>query len=185
MPDRPLFVSFCACASGLWRIARSRAIAGEPLPVAPCLQVIESTSLPSPTSAVWTLSGVTSNVRYATTAEVSTLKATQPGLHRPQATCAALIPIRKNAAWWALGQDERRAIFEEQSHHTAVGLEYLPAIARRLHHSRELAEPFDFLTWFEYAPGDATAFDQLLRRMRSAPEWAYVEREVDIRLTRG
>ena len=35
-----------------------------------------------------------------------------------------LIPIRKNEAWWALAQDERRAIFEERSHHIAIGLEY-------------------------------------------------------------
>ena len=61
-----------------------------------------------------------------------------------------LIPIRKNTKWWALTQDERRQIFEEQSNHTQIGLEYLPAIARRLHHCRDLAEPepFDFLTWY-------------------------------------
>ena len=80
------------------------------------------------------------------------LVARQEMLHRPQATRAALIPIRKTAAWWDLAQDERRAIFEEQSRHIGIGMEYLPAVARRLHHSRELGEPFDFLTWFEYAP---------------------------------
>ena len=72
---------------------------------------------------------------------------------RPTADRAALIPLRKNAAWWALTQDERRHIFEAQSHHTQIGLDYLPAIARRLHHCRDLGEPqpFDFLTWFEFA----------------------------------
>jgi hypothetical protein len=48
-----------------------------------------------------------------------------------------------------LPQDERRAIFEESSNHSALGLRYLPAVARRLHHSRHLLEPFDSLTWFE------------------------------------
>ena len=74
----------------------------------------------------------------------------QQGLGRPEADCAVLIPIRKNTKWWALTQDERRQIFEEQSNHTQIGLEYLPAIARRLHHCRDLAEPepFDFLTWY-------------------------------------
>jgi len=48
-----------------------------------------------------------------------------------------------------LTQDERREIFEERSRHIATGLEYLPAVARRLHHSRDLGGPFDFLTWFE------------------------------------
>jgi len=45
-------------------------------------------------------------------------------------------------------------------------------------------EPFDFLTWFEYAPQDAGAFDELVGRLRATEEWAYVDREVDIRLTR-
>jgi len=105
-------------------------------------------------------------------------------LGRPAATLAALIPIKKSARWWELAQDERRAIFEETSQHTAIGLEYLPAIARRLHHSRDLGEPFDFLTWFEFAPEHAAAFDKLVARLRATPEWKYVEREVDIRLTR-
>jgi hypothetical protein len=63
-------------------------------------------------------------------------------------------------------------------------LEYLPAVARRLHHSRELGEPFDFLTWFEYAPKDCESFEELVRRLRDMEEWRYVDREVDIRLTR-
>jgi hypothetical protein len=67
----------------------------------------------------------------------------------------------------------------------ATGLPYLPAIARRLHHGRDSGEPFDFLTWFEYAPGDADAFEELVGRLRSTEEWSYVEREVDIRLTRA
>jgi chlorite dismutase len=105
-------------------------------------------------------------------------------LLRPQATRAALIPIRKTAAWWDLAQGERRAIFEEQSHHIGIGMQYLPAVARRLHHSRELGEPFDFLTWFEYAPEHADAFEELVRRLRSTAECRYLEREVDIRASR-
>lgn len=84
--------------------------------------------------------------------------------------------------WWELPQDERRAIFEEESHHTEIGLDYLPAVARRLHHCRDLGEPFDFLTWFEFAPEHSAAFDELLMRLRASKEWAYVEREVEIRL---
>lgn len=71
-----------------------------------------------------------------------------------------------------------------QSRHTAIGLEYLPAVARRLHHARDLGEAFDFLTWFEYAPEQAAAFEELVRRLRASVEWRYVEREVDIRLSR-
>ena len=105
---------------------------------------------------------------------------------RPGSTCAALIPIRKNAAWWALTQQERRDILEARSRHIEIGLRYLPPIARRLHHCRDLAEaqPFDFLTWFEFAPADAAAFDELLAALRATPEWDYVEREVEVRLQR-
>ena len=80
--------------------------------------------------------------------------------------------------------DARRAIFEASSKHIGIGLEYLPAIARRLLHARDLGEPFDFLTWFEYAPEHEPAFDELLHRLRATEEWAYIDREIDIRLER-
>ena len=127
-----------------------------------------------------------SNERYVTRPEKERLLATQEGLGRSQATCAARIPVRKTVAWWALTQDERREIFETQSHHTEIGLKYLPPIARKLHHCRDLSEQesFDFLTWFEYAPTYESAFDYLLAALRATPEWSYVDREVDIRLVR-
>ena len=139
----------------------------------------------APTDAVWLLQGVTSHERYVTRAERGALIAREPELGRPDATEAALIPVRKSDEWWALAQDERRAILEERSRHIATGLEYLPAVARRLHHSRDLGEPFDFLTWFEYAPESAGAFEELTGRLRETEEWSYVEREVDIRLSRA
>lgn len=58
-------------------------------------------------------------------------------------------------------------------------------MARRLHHSRDLGEPFDFLTWFEYAPQHTAAFEELVSELRATEEWKFVEREVDIRLVRG
>jgi chlorite dismutase len=111
------------------------------------------------------------------------LASRQEGLNRPSATRAALIPIRKTDAWWTMAQDERRAVFEEQSRHIAVGLRYLPGIARRLHHSRELGGAFDFLTWFEYPPEASGLFEDLVRTLRATPEWRFVDREVDIRLS--
>lgn len=76
-------------------------------------------------------------------------------------------------------------MFERQSAHIGIGMKYLPGIARRLHHCRDLDhdQPFDFLTWFEYAPAEVAAFDDLLAALRTSPEWTYVERELDIRLT--
>jgi len=169
-------------ATGQWRVVAQHTVCGEPLPVAPALAIGANAGL-SPDA--WTLRGVASHVRYAERAEVTALRAVQEGLGRPAARCAALIPIRKNAAWWALAQDERRAIFEQQSRHTAIGLAYLPAIARQLYHSRDLGEPFDFLTWFEFAPEHASAFDALLVALRASVEWGYVEREVELRLERA
>ena len=61
----------------------------------------------------------------------------------------------------------------------------LPAIARKLHHSRDLGEPWDFLTWFEFAPTQTAAFDELLHALRESEEWNYIDREVDIRLIKG
>jgi chlorite dismutase len=180
----PLLVTFAAGASGPWRVDRIDTVIGDGLPAAERLAVLEGSQTPAPTGTSWVLGGVTSNTRYTNRSEVDALVARQHGLSRPHATRAALIPIRKTEAWWALAQDERRAIFEEQSRHIGVGLQYLPAIARRLHHSRELGEPFDFITWFEYAPEHDEVFEQLVDRLRETTEWHYVDREVDIRLTR-
>jgi hypothetical protein len=55
-------------------------------------------------------------------------------------------------------------------------------VARRLHHGRDPGGPFDFLTWFEDAPGDENRFEELVLTICAMPESAYVEREVDIRL---
>ncbi|MGL4512526.1 MAG: hypothetical protein ACRCT8_05495 [Lacipirellulaceae bacterium] len=48
-----------------------------------------------------------------------------------------------------------------------------------------MGEPFDFLTLFDYAPGDTAAFDDLVAALRASPEWGYVDREVDLRLVRA
>ncbi len=178
-----LRVSFSGGRTGPWRIDRLAAVHGETLPDADRLEVREGDFAASD-GALWVLRGVTSNERYTTRGEHEALRARQEPLGRHRATRAALIPVRKSAAWWALSQDERRAVFEERSRHIAIGLDYLPAVARRLHHARELGEPFDFLTWFEYAPDAANAFEELTARLRETEEWRFVEREVDIRLAR-
>ncbi len=182
--SHPLPVSFVAGKNGEWKIDSVRDVVGQGLPNGERLQVMEGAKSLQGSPGAWTLRGVMSNVRYATQSELVELKKKQEGLGRPQSTRAALIPIKKSAAWWNLAQDQRRAIFEEQSHHNAIGLEYLPGIARRLHHSRDLGEEFDFLTWFEFAPEQSSAFETLVKRLRASKEWTYVEREVDIRLSR-
>jgi hypothetical protein len=181
----PLHVAFVGGSTGQWTIERLETVAGSPLAPASRLEVVEGSGAAGPAGgAVWVLRGVTSNERYATTGEQGNLATRQEALGRAGSTRAALIPVRKSEVWWDLAQDERRRIFEESSHHIATGLEYLPAVARRLHHGRDLGEPFDFLTWFEFAPEHGAAFEELVRRLRGTEEWTYVEREIDLRLAR-
>jgi hypothetical protein len=179
--------SFIGSDTGRWSVTKSSAILGEQLCAVSKLDIVSGSAGGQSRMAGWVLRGITSNERYVQREEKNQLVSKQQGLGRHEATRAALIPIRKNAAWWALTQDERRRIFEEQSKHTSIGLRYLPAVARRLHHCRDLSEiePFDFLTWFEFAPAHESEFDELLGELRASAEWRYVEREVDIRLVRA
>jgi hypothetical protein len=186
-PVSPRLFSFVGGTAGGWAVVSARAVVGEPLPAVKRLAIVPGAVAATPAGAKWALRGVTSNDRYVTRAEKDALVKKQAALGRRASTHAALIPIRKSAKWWALTQDERRAVFEEKSRHITVGLKYLPAVARRLHHCRDLgeSEPFDFLTLFDYAKADAAAFDDLVAALRATEEWKFVEREVDIRLVRG
>ena len=176
--------AFVGGPTGVWQVVRGEAVRGPALPPVQRVAVYEGGAPGAASTGGWVLRGVASYERYVRREEHEALAARQPVLGRPSARCAALIPIAKSAAWWALAQDERRAILEERSHHIVTGVAYLPAIARRLYHGHDLGEPFDFLTWFEFAPEHANAFEELVERLRATEEWTYVEREVDIRLTR-
>jgi len=185
----PLLVRFVGADTGRWRVERMATVVGDGLAQVAGLEMVEGGVLEGVAEAGardtgWVLRGVTSNERYVERREREGLIARQPPLGRAEATCAALIPIRKSAAWWDLTQDERRTVLEDRSHHIATGLDYLPAVARRLHHGRDLGEAFDFLTWFEFAPADSAAFEDLVARLRATEEWSYVDREIDIRLAR-
>ncbi|MDP1961249.1 MAG: chlorite dismutase family protein [Reyranella sp.] len=179
MPDP---VVFSGGTVGAWNVTRVAAVRGAALAT---VARIDKGVRPV-ADAAWVLSGVTSNLRYTNTAEKRVLDATPSVLGRPAATRAALIPITKSAAWWALAQDERRAVLEEQSRHIAIGSEYLAAVSRQLVHCRDQpGAVFDFLTWFEFAPADEPRFDELLAKLRASPEWRFVEREVDLRLEKA
>jgi chlorite dismutase len=180
-----MFTTFRGGQSGAWRITLNTAVQGEGLPAVPALAITQSPSialplLPSPTA--WRLAGVASHVRYVEKTEKAQLSERQAPLGRKTSTCAALIPIRKSAAWWGMAQDERRDIMEAKSHHISGSLKYLPQVARQLYHCRDLGGPFDFITWFEYAPEHATEFEELVAMLRATEEWKFVEREVDLRL---
>jgi chlorite dismutase len=182
-----MFTTFRGGQSGGWKVTSIARVKGETLPKVAALSVISSETialplLPSATS--WRLAGVTSELRYTEAAEKAQLAAVEAKLGRSEATQAALIPIRKSAAWWELAQDERRKVIEDKSHHISGTLKYLPAIARQLFHARDLGMPFDFLTWFEFAPDHASLFEELVGMLRATEEWTYVDREVDVRVIR-
>ena len=182
-----MFTTFRGGQSGAWRVTLVSPVRGEGLPTVPALTATQSPSIALPLlppSASWRLAGVAGHVRYVERGEKEQLAAVQAPLGRREATFAALIPIRKSAAWWDLTQEERRKIFEDKSQHIAGTLKFLPAIARQLYHARDLGTPFDFLTWFEFAPEHAGLFDELVGVLRASEEWTYVEREVDVRVER-
>lgn len=175
---------FAGGSAGKWEVERVTAVTGASLADVDRLDVTQAPRAGAG-AAAWVLRGTTSHERYTHRSERAVLEQRQPLLGRPEATRAALVPVSKSARWWALAADERRELLADRSHHIAIGAEYLPRVARRLHHGRDLGEEFDFLTWFEYAPSDAAAFEELVARLRATPEWAYVEREVDVRLVRA
>ena len=104
----------------------------------------------------------------------------------PSGPIAVLIPICKSAAWWALAQEERQAHFTHgrQPGHTALGRPFAARIYRRLYHARYLpGSSWDFLTYFEFPESERPAFLELLGILRDPeqnPEWAFVERELEI-----
>jgi chlorite dismutase len=172
---------FIGNTTGEWKVTSMETLKGAPIKTVSHLTKITS-NLVQPITGIWTLKGIISNLRYTEKEDKEKLIAVQEDLGRPNATFAAFIPIRKSEAWWNLAQDERRKIMENKSQHTQTGMKYLPAIARKLFHSKDIGEPFDFLTWFEYSPDDADAFEELLVALRKTEEWNYVDREIDIRL---
>lgn len=173
--------TFIGGATGVWSVERVTAVRGDTLPSVERLEIHAGHVT---ASGEWSLRGVAGHARYTSRPEKGPLDLSSPPLARGEATRAALIPLRKSPEWWALPQDERRAIFEQRSHHIADSMQYLPRIARRLYHARDLGEQFDFLTWFEFAPEHTQAFDDLVGMLRSREEWTFVDREVDIRLVR-
>jgi chlorite dismutase len=178
------FFDFIGGDKGIWEVVSMDTLCGQSLDNVSNIDILQS-SATEENYGVWALKGFTSNIRYAEKLEREQLNSVQSELGRPTATCAALIPIRKTEAWWIMAQDERRKIFETKSHHTQTGLKYLPAIARKLYHCRDIGQPFDFLTWFEYAPEASNAFEDLVISLRQTEEWLYVDREIDIRLIKA
>ena len=131
--------------------------------------------------------GATTHVVYtdsSTRSELARISSSESG------PLAVLIPIRKTAEWWALAREQRQAFVLEgaPNGHLAIGRRYAARIYRRLYQARYLpGSEWDFLTYFEFPRHEAAAFTDLLAELRnldSNPEWGFVDREVELWMTR-
>ena len=131
--------------------------------------------------------GASTHVVYtdsATRAELAEISVGESG------PVAVLIPIRKTPEWWALGREQRQAYVMEgmPNGHVAIGRRYAGRIYRRLYQARYLpGSEWDFLTYFEFPANEIQSFCDLLAELRNVdvnPEWAFVDRELEVWMTR-
>lgn len=80
---------------------------------------------------------------------------------------AFMIPVKKNADWWNLTDEER---LKEIETHTVPTLGNLVNVKRKLYHSTGLDDT-DFITYFE--TNDLGAFNNLLLSLAKVPENKY------------
>jgi hypothetical protein len=171
-----------------YRVERIAAVRGESVAsiaaAAPLWRIETTGKLPVPDAP---FIGTTGHVVYTDAATRSELARISAGEQRPR---AVLIPICKSSAWWGLAQDARQAYLDgtQTSGHVAIGRAHAARVYRRLYHARYLpGSQWDFLTYFEFPEEDTGRFQELLATLRDPahnPEWAYVEREVEIWMRR-
>jgi len=112
------------------------------------------------------LVGITKALNYITKDKSGTLNA---GLGSASYTGEApryafMIPVKKNAEWWNMSDEQR---LKEMETHTAPTLAYLVNVKRKLYHSTGLDDT-DFITYFE--TNDLGAFNELLLSLAKVPE---------------
>jgi len=83
---------------------------------------------------------------------------------------AVVMPIRKDAEWWALDHASRGALMQE---HTQAALPYSASVKRKLYHSSGL-DDFDFITYFETDKLDD--FQGLIRALEQVKEYRHNRR---------
>lgn len=80
---------------------------------------------------------------------------------------AFMIPVKKNADWWNLTDEQR---LKEMETHTLPTLAFLVNVKRKLYHSTGLDDT-DFITYFE--TNDLGAFNNLTLSLAKVPENKY------------
>lgn len=115
------------------------------------------------------LVGMTKDLNYITKDKSPNLNAGLTGATYSDATprYAFVIPVKKNADWWNLTDEQR---LKEMEIHTLPTLANLVNVKRKLYHSTGLDDT-DFITYFETA--DLGAFNNLMLALAKVPENKY------------
>lgn len=115
------------------------------------------------------LVGMTQALNYITKDKSPNLNAGLIGATYSDATprYAFVIPVKKNADWWNLTDEQR---LKEMETHTLPTLANLVNVKRKLYHSTGLDDT-DFITYFETA--DLDAFNNLMLALAKVPENKY------------
>ena len=115
------------------------------------------------------LVGMTKDLNYITKDKSPNLNAGLTGATYSDATprYAFVIPVKKNADWWNLTDEQR---LKEMDTHTLPTLANLVNVKRKLYHSTGLDDT-DFITYFETA--DLGAFNNLMLALAKVPENKY------------
>jgi hypothetical protein len=93
-------ISFRGTTAGPWRVTAMQVARGAPLPGVAAITPDPSHLRDDHTAdAAWVLRGTSNHQRYTHRAEADALTARKALLDRPEATAAALIPIRKTGTW--------------------------------------------------------------------------------------
>jgi chlorite dismutase len=92
-----------------------------------------------------TFNGMTKKPNYVPTMTEELKTALKAAPEPGPKTYAIVVPVKKDAAWWALAPDARGAMMKE---HTEASIPYLKTVKRKLYHSTGL-DDLDFVTYFE------------------------------------
>lgn len=116
-----------------------------------------------------TLFGITKALNYITKAKSPGLNAGLTGATYSDVAprYALMVPVKKNAEWWNIPEEQR---LKEMESHTLPTLPFLVNVKRKLYHSTGIDDT-DFITYFE--ANDLGAFNNLMIALASVPENKY------------
>jgi chlorite dismutase len=133
------------------------------------MRELRATSIGKNADVTEALVGVTKPLNYITKEKSKDLNAglTASSYTDKPPRYVAVVPIKKNAEWWNLSEQQR---LKEMEAHTVPTLPYLVNIKRKLYHSTGIDDT-DFITYFEFA--DVAAFNGLMLELAKVPENKY------------